>query len=195
LRLGDAQRSLRVALGASNLAGSLWRSILSTSGKKEEDFSFGMDRGHDAAARELSGVSRRLDVLAEHGLVGKAAAENAPKEARGPETVYVAIDEQGRAGTVTPDRVQKLRSIAQSVDMRVVAALPPSPPPLESMSSMRGIQEDVPRARLPQAKSQDDEADEAVSHSKIEGSVEAVAQRIYHRVKRRMASDRERFGG
>jgi hypothetical protein len=53
----------------------------------------------------------------------------------------------------------------------------------------------VPRARLPQAKSQDDEADEAVSHSKIEGSVEAVAQRIYHRVKRRMASDRERFGG
>jgi len=34
-----------------------------------------------------------------------------------------------------------------------------------------------------------------VSHSKIEGSVDAIAQRIYHRIRRRIQSDRERFGG
>ena len=80
--------------------------------------------------------------------------------------------------------------------MRVVTALPPSPPPLESMSAMRGFPDaEAPRARHPQAKAQEDRPDEAVSHSKIEGSVEAVAQRIYHRVRRRLASDRERFGG
>lgn len=196
-QLTDAQRSLGAALGASNLAGSLWRSILSKRGGHELEFAGGMDRRHDAPARELSGVSRRLDVLVQLGLVGKAAAGDvAAVVPRGPETVYVAIDEQGRAGPVTPDRLQKLRSIAQSVDMRVVTALPPSPPPLESMSAMRGTADaEVARARHPQARSQEDEAGEAVSQSKIEGSVEAVAQRIYHRVRRRLASDRERFGG
>ena len=39
------------------------------------------------------------------------------------------------------------------------------------------------------------EADDAVSHSRIEGSVDAIAQRIYHRIRRRIQSDRERFGG
>jgi len=39
------------------------------------------------------------------------------------------------------------------------------------------------------------DADDAVSHSKIEGSVDAIAQRIYHRIRRRIESDRERFGG
>jgi hypothetical protein len=39
------------------------------------------------------------------------------------------------------------------------------------------------------------EASDAVSHSKIEGSVDAIAQRIYHRIRRRIQSDRERFGG
>ena len=193
----DAQRSLRVALRASNLSGSLWRSILSTSGERGVDFSAGMDRGHDAPARELSGVSRRLDVLVRLGLVGKAAATDLiPPVVRGPETVYLAIDEQGRAGPIAPDQLRQARSLAQSVDMRVVTAVPPSPPPLESMSAMRGIPDaEAPRARHPQAKAQEDRPDEAVSHSKIEGSVEAVAQRIYHRVRRRLASDRERFGG
>jgi hypothetical protein len=106
------------------------------------------------------------------------------------------MDEQGRAGPVRAEQLLKSRSMADSVDMRVVTALPPIPPPLESMSSMRGIADAaVPRARQPQAKAQEDKADDLVSHSKIEGSVEAVAQRIYHRVRRRLASDRERFGG
>ena len=195
-RITDAQRSLGSALKASNLAGSLWRSILSASGN-EIDPSSGMDRRHDEPARELSGVARRLDVLAQRGLVGKAAAPDvSPPVARGPETVYVAIDEQGRAGPVVPDQLKKIRSLAQTVDMRVVAALPPTPPPLESMSAMRGIPDaEVPRARHPQARAEEDKAEGAVSYSKIEGSVEAVAQRIYHRVRRRLASDRERFGG
>jgi hypothetical protein len=39
------------------------------------------------------------------------------------------------------------------------------------------------------------EGEDAVSHSKIEGSVDAIAQRIYHRIRQRIQSDRERFGG
>ncbi|HWE22702.1 MAG TPA: hypothetical protein VG496_02065 [Myxococcales bacterium] len=193
----EGQRSLRAALGASNLAGSLWRSILSSHGEKDVDLSAGMDRGHDTPARELSGVARRLAVLVKLGLTGKEAAIDASRPvARGPETVYVAIDEQGRAGLVAPQQMEKMRSLAQSVDMRVVTALPPSPPPLESMSAMRGVPDaEVARARHPQAKPHEDEAEEVTSHSQIEGSVEAVAQRIYHRVRRRLASDRERFGG
>jgi hypothetical protein len=192
----DARASLREAFGSANLAAGLWRSILSRSGEHGVDLSAGMDRRHDSAERELSGVARRIDVLVEMGIVGKAAGgEVSPKLARGPETVYVAIDEQGRAGTVVPGQLQRARSLAQSVDMRVVAAIPPSPPPLESMSAVRGVPDaTVPRARQPQAKLED-EADATASPSRIEGSVEAIAQRIYHRVQRRLASDRERFGG
>jgi hypothetical protein len=57
--------------------------------------------------------------------------------------------------------------------------------------------ESTPRARhkAAGARSPESKSDEAVSLSKIEGSVDAVAQRIYHRIRRRIASDRERFGG
>ena len=39
------------------------------------------------------------------------------------------------------------------------------------------------------------EEGERTSHSKIDGSVDAIAQRIYHRIRRRIQNDRERFGG
>ena len=45
------------------------------------------------------------------------------------------------------------------------------------------------------ARSQEPAAEETVSHSRIEGSVEAIAQRIYHRIRQRIAWDRQRFGG
>lgn len=192
-----AQRSLGAALLASNSAATLWRSMLSGAEEPTIDLSGGMDRRRDLAAHGMSGVSRRLEVLVQLGLVGPETDRDVARPAAtGPESVYVAIDEQGRAGTVAARQVEKARSLAAAVDMRMVAALPPSPPPLESMSAMRGIPDaQAVRARQPQAKEQEDEADEAVSQSKIEGSVEAVAQRIYHRVRRRLASDRERFGG
>ena len=85
---------------------------------------------------------------------------------------------------------------AQSVEMSIVAAIPPAPPPLESMSSVARVE--APRARgtgQDAAHGHHKEADDAVSHSKIEGSVDAIAQRIYHRIRRRIESDRERFGG
>jgi hypothetical protein len=191
------RRSLGAALLASNSAATLWRSMLSGAEEPTIDLSGGMDRRRDLAAHGMSGVSRRLEVLVQLGLVGPETDRDVARPAApGPETVYLAIDEQGRAGTVAARQVERARSLAAAVDMRMVAALPPSPPPLESMSAMRGIPDaQAVRARQPQAKVQEDKADEAVSQSKIEGSVEAVAQRIYHRVRRRLASDRERFGG
>jgi hypothetical protein len=50
-------------------------------------------------------------------------------------------------------------------------------------------------ARHRHAPGGDAKGEEAVSQSRIEGSVDAIAQRIYHRIRRRIASDRERFGG
>ena len=50
-------------------------------------------------------------------------------------------------------------------------------------------------ARQRHAPGGEHKADENSSQSQIEGSVDAIAQRIYHRIRRRIASDRERFGG
>jgi hypothetical protein len=192
---GAAEQSLRRGLYASNSAAALWRSILAGE-HRDADLSGGMDRRHDAPARELSGVERRLDVLVQLGITGGRAAAGAPQARRGPETVYIAIDDEGRAGPVPQAQLERARSLAQTIDMRIVAAMPPSPPPLEAMSAIRGVPDAaVPRARPVQARSQEPAAEETVSHSRIEGSVEAIAQRIYHRIRQRIAWDRQRFGG
>jgi len=107
------------------------------------------------------------------------------------------MSSSGAAGPVPA--AAAARAQAESVEMSIVAAIPPAPPPLASMSSApRGG--DAPHARIraqPQhdAQGQAKESEDAVSHSKIEGSVDAIAQRIYHRIRRRIQSDRERFGG
>jgi hypothetical protein len=86
----------------------------------------------------------------------------------------------------------------QAIEMSIVAAIPPAPPPLE----LTGKGGDAPHARgnvhhqgQGGGQSEHKEASDQVSHSKIEGSVDAIAQRIYHRIRRRIQSDRERFGG
>jgi hypothetical protein len=109
--------------------------------------------------------------------------------------VYIAIDEQGRAGPVADAAVSSAtRQKIDALQMSIVAAIPPAPPPLETMT----IASAAPPApahprRRPEKPGEKD--DDAVSHSKIEGSVDAIAQRIYHRIRRRIESDRERFGG
>ena len=90
------------------------------------------------------------------------------------------------------------RARADSVEMSIVAAIPPAPPPLETMSS--NAAGDVPHARHKHhgkggGGGEHKENADSVSHSKIEGSVDAIAQRIYHRIRQRIESDRERFGG
>jgi hypothetical protein len=101
------------------------------------------------------------------------------------------------AGTMS--KAGAARARAASIEMSIVAAIPPAPPPLESMGSgMAGG--NAPHARGKGhghggQQNQHKEASDAVSHSKIEGSVDAIAQRIYHRIRRRIQSDRERFGG
>ena len=92
-------------------------------------------------------------------------------------------------------RAQAMKARADAVEMSIVAAIPPAPPPLESMGS-GPTGGDVPHARAKgHGHGKGKEHEDAVSHSKIEGSVDAIAQRIYHRICRRIASDRERFGG
>src|SRR5713101_8062155 len=116
-----ASRAVRSGLRAANSAAAIWRSIFAA-GAPGGDLSGGMDRGHDEPARALSGVERRMDVLVSLGLVGGGAAAAAPAAgARGPETVYVAMDEQGRAGTATAGQVRRTNALARSVEMRIVA--------------------------------------------------------------------------
>jgi hypothetical protein len=189
-----ASRAVRSGFRAANSAAAIWRSIFARG--PADDLSGGMDRGHDEPARGLSGVERRMDVLVALGLVGGAQAAAPAAAGRGPETIYVAMDEQGRAGPTTAGQVRRGNALAHSVEMRIVAAIPPSPPPLQAMgggSSSASHTQVLARHR--HAPGGEAKADEAVSQSRIEGSVDAIAQRIYHRIRRRIASDRERFGG
>ena len=193
-------RPLHSALRAANSAASIWRSILvhpsrsgsGTGGRGSGSDSGGMDRGLEQSASQMSSLDSRLAVLAFGVGAGGAAGAVAGK---GAESVYIAMDGAGRAGTVQG------RARPDSLQMSIVAAVPPSPPSLESMASMSGASGGTahvePRAKKhgQHADGEGKSADERVSHSKIEGSVDAIAQRIYHRIRRRIASDRERFGG
>ena len=183
-----ASGAMVLGLQAANLAASIWRSILVASAGPE-DVTGGMDSGLDRSADAMSSV-RQLDappapvVVASHEPSASAPA-------------YIAMSNSGRAGPISGTAAARAR--AQAVEMSIVAAIPPAPPPLESMSSA------TQNAGAPHARGrgtgdhalqgQAKDADDVVSHSKIEGSVDAIAQRIYHRIRRRIQSDRERFGG
>jgi hypothetical protein len=110
---------------------------------------------------------------------------------RGAESVYAAMNASSNAMTAVQ------RKNLQAIEMSIVAAIPPAPPPLE----LTGKGGDAPHARGQHhqgqggGESEHKEASDQVSQSKIEGSVDAIAQRIYHRIRRRIQSDRERFGG
>jgi hypothetical protein len=189
----SASRAVRSGFRAANSAAAIWRSIFTRA--PSGDLSGGMDRGHDEPARGLSSVERRMDVLVALGLVGGGQAAGRVAAGRGPETIYLAMDEQGRAGPTTAQQVRRGNALAHSVEMRIVAAIPPSPPPLQAMGGGASNAHSQVLARHRHAPGGDPKADEAVSQSRIEGSVDAIAQRIYHRIRRRIASDRERFGG
>jgi len=192
-----AGRAVRAGLRAATSAASIWRSILVSSpqwGGRSEDFSGGMDSAHDANADEMSSLSRRFDALTSASLVGAGALGGAGAAG----AAYVAFDRSGAAGTLSKAAAGRAR--ADSIEMSIVAAIPPAPPPLESTGS------GTTGGGAPHARGkghghghgghhENKEASDAVSHSKIEGSVDAIAQRIYHRIRRRIQSDRERFGG
>ena len=190
-----AGRAMRAGLRAATSAASIWRSILVGSpqwGGPAEDLSGGMDSGQDRSADEMSTLSRRFDALTAASLVGAGGAAGAGAG----RAAYVAVDGSGAAGTVSKGAAQRRR--LDSIEMSIVAAIPPAPPPLESMGS-GATGGDAPHARSKGhgqgGQSHLKESEGAVSHSKIEGSVDAIAQRIYHRIRRRIQSDRERFGG
>ena len=202
----------------------------------EEDFASSdagaMDHSWDASALQLSSLAGRFDSFGSAALVAPShsGAAAAPAQAQfsgagalassagaeastrafgnGPQSVYVAFDRAGRAGTLDP-KTSVLRDVRSSVDMSIVAAIPPQPP---SMEQMAGLSQAHTRRHghqgggggaaaagggAPEADASPSGGGDAVPMpaSKIEGSVDAIAQRIYHRIRRRIASDRERFGG
>ena len=162
----ESARALRGGFGAASSAAALWSSIFAAGAGSEQQ---GSDDGLGARGEGLSGAS----------LVSGAT--------RGEEKrAFVAMARSGAA------------ALASSVEMSIVAAIPPSPPPLASTSQAL---EPVHPRHAPQSQSQaahgrrDQEDADSTSRSKIEGSVDAIAQRIYHRIRRRIENDRERFGG
>ncbi|MCA1826183.1 MAG: hypothetical protein ABR567_09555 [Myxococcales bacterium] len=190
-----ATRAMRAGLRAANSAASIWRSILVASpkwGGSDDDLSGGMDSGRDANADEMSSLSRKFDALTAASLVAGGGVAGAA----GGGAAYVGVSGSGSAGTLS--KGQAARARANAVEMSIVAAIPPAPPPLETMGS-GATGGDAPHARGKghggHHAHKGKENEDAVSHSKIEGSVDAIAQRIYHRIRRRIQSDRERFGG
>ena len=180
-----------------------------------------MDRSWESSASALSSLAGRFDALgsatlveggSHHqggqsqdsdlsaGAVGTAAAGVAAASRAvgpGPQSLYVAVDKAGRGGLVDP-RSSVVNRIT-NLEMNIVAAVPPQPPTLEQMASFSPAYTrrsgGGEAAEAPADESAGGGDAKAMPASKIEGSVEAIAQRIYHRIRRRIASDRERFGG
>lgn len=201
----SSTRALRSGLRAANSAAAIWRSIFVSGAASTPDSSHavnsetadatgGMDGEWESHASRMGALGTRMDSLASAAMVTGGGGPGASAGSRGAETVYVAMNGSGGAGAVRSSEVQRAR--AQALQMNIVAAIPPAPPALESMGAGGGA--DSPHARSKGHGHQSQEHKEhgdAVSNSKIEGSVDAVAQRIYHRIRRRIQSDRERFGG
>jgi hypothetical protein len=205
----------------------------------DDDFDLGdagaMDRSWDSSASQLSSLANRFDALGAGalatgapqasggsppvssqanaaGAMAMVASQAAATRAigNGPQSLYVAVDQSGKAGVVDP-KTAFMRDVRHSVNMSIVAAVPPSPPSLDAMADLSQAHArhrhhhhggggaphpaaaPAAEAAAPEAGGGGDTA--PTPSSKIEGSVDAIAQRIYHRIRRRIASDRERFGG
>src|SRR5207253_2620954 len=127
-----ANRAMRAGLRAATSAASIWRSILVASpkwGGPNEDLSGGMDSGHDAAAGEMSSLAGKFDALTAASLVGAGGVAGAAAGG----AAYVGVSGSGSAGTLS--KAQAARARANAVEMSIVAAIPPAPPPLENMGS------------------------------------------------------------
>lgn len=101
----------------------------------------------------------------------------------------VGIDCSGDA-VVMPQA--RMPASGRAPDMTLIAAIAPQAPSLEEM-----VNADRERAL---AKGRHNDAAPLATESRpeglpLQGSVDAIAQRIYHRLKRRLQSDRERMGG
>jgi hypothetical protein len=186
-----AAGALRAGLGAANTAAAIWRSILVAGAEPE-----GRGSGSIDAVLPAGGLGSLPG--------GPEAAPPVPGQpsANAAVPAFIAVTSSGAAGTVPAagavPAAAAARARAQAIEMSIVAAIPPAPPPLAAMSSaapVGGAPQARGRGMDAAARGQQREAEDALAHSKIEGSVDAIAQRIYHRIRRRLQSDRERFGG
>jgi hypothetical protein len=181
--------------GATSSAALLRSIFLATPDAQQRS----IDSALAASPQATGGWMPQLDAPAAPPLPFVTVAPPSPGAAAGP--VYLAMSAQGLAGLSGSPAA---RAKAEAVEMDIVAAVPPPPPPIESMGgASQGIEAgggvSAARARsAPESGSESASADPAtdfVSTSKLEGSVDAIAQRIYHRIRRRIENDRERFGG
>ncbi len=114
----------------------------------------------------------------------------APSES---ELAFVAVAPTGEAKLMTRSAAAQLatRRQAGSVEMTVVAGIAPQAPSLEEMAAAGHERPHAKGKNAGGARSAHGKSD-ALS---LQGTVDSLAQRIYHRLKRRLQSDRERFGG
>lgn len=182
--------SLRAGLAAANTAAAIWRMILIAGTEPDE-----RESGPALAVPQFApaGLGSLPAVRPAPGSAGPQALPSAPANAAAP--AFIAVSSAGAAGAVPAG--SSVRARAQTIEMSIVAAIPPAPPPLSAMSSLAPVGPSAPQARGrgTERGQQPREAEDLIAHSKIEGSVDAIAQRIYHRIRRRLQSDRERFGG
>jgi hypothetical protein len=108
---------------------------------------------------------------------------------------YVAVSANGEArvmGARGAARLTRQKQAGGSVDMTVVAGIAPKAPSVEELA--------LAGHERPHAKGKKEGPAQGGAAGKtdalsLQGTVDSLAQRIYHRLKRRLASDRERFGG
>lgn len=137
-------------------------------------------------------AAARAPSAGDYAHVGRTSptGEMAPHEG---EMAYVAVAPTGEARVVGAKAAAQLVSKKKSgmaVDMTVVAGIAPQAPSVEEMA--------LAGHERPHAKGKKEGSGGATGKTdalSLQGTVDSLAQRIYHRLKRRLQSDRERFGG
>ena len=188
--------AVRSGARAANNASELWRLVMVSRGERtDDDFQpIGQGLGQPGASYgalgQRSGSSGSSAAIAQRsGASSLGALSSSAFVATG----AGALTTSPLAGSLG-SAARKTSRAATSLEMSIVAAIPPRPPSMDDL-----VTADKPLTAA--KKSAADHAADAKGGAggggagKLEGTVDAIAQRIYHRIKRRLFSDRERFGG
>ena len=134
---------ISACLFSDGAAASIWRSVFvspgnqraGSRGSRGTSDAGSMDSGWDRNADDMASLSSKMALIAV-GMGGGAAAATAGSGASkltGPETVYVAMDSAGRGGMTSAAQANS----PGELNMKIVAAIPPTPPPLADMAAAK----------------------------------------------------------
>jgi hypothetical protein len=151
-------------------------------------------RGPGAGGTEGNYATPGMDDAAVVTVAGEGGAPAMAAPA-GAAALGAALGAAGGAAVVAASQMRdaaaaRAAPAGTSIDMTVVSAIPPKPPSLSDMQ-LAGAQAHTAKP----ARKAIENAEARQNAMGLHGTVDSLAQRIYHRLRRRLEQDRERFGG